>query len=511
MRTRLLLVAALAGIALLAAAAGSPPAVQVSGPSPFSRCAEDEPARQPGSFAPSTEVEPRLAVNPRNPRNLVGTYQQDRWDNGGARGLVAAASFDGGLTWTTAPIPGLSRCSGGTYDRATDPWLSFAPNGDVYHVALAFDGQVTRRSQLREPGIGRERRPPEAGGGYQANALLVSKSQTGGLTWSAPAVVNLDPGDGFNDKEMIVADPGDPSRAYLVWDYYYGRGPQATMEILFSRTVDGGRTWEHPRAVYAPDLDHTAAFPQLVAQPDGTLLVFFTYWMPSQRDAQGKVTAWRSLVAFKRSRDGGRTWQPTGEPQGGVGLGLGSLIVRGTYLRTGSEILDVVGDPRTGYLYVVWKDAYLGPAHTAAFTMSQDGGTTWSAPIRVSQNPRIENREGNESWHSFTPTVAVGPGGTVAVFYYDLRHSRLSSPQVATDAFVSLCRPIYPSDCATPANWREERVTEDSFDLLQAPYAYGLFLGDYQGLASDGVDFLAFFSRVHSGDRASVFFRRIAF
>ena len=57
-----------------------------------------------------SEVEPWLDVNPIDEDNLVGTWQQDRWSNGGARGLVAGASFDGGDTWQTVPFPG-SRCA----------------------------------------------------------------------------------------------------------------------------------------------------------------------------------------------------------------------------------------------------------------------------------------------------------------------------------------------------------------------------------------------------------------
>lgn len=49
-----------------------------------------------GSFFVNAEVEPFVAVDPRNPNHLVATWQQDRWTNGGARALMTAASFDGG-------------------------------------------------------------------------------------------------------------------------------------------------------------------------------------------------------------------------------------------------------------------------------------------------------------------------------------------------------------------------------------------------------------------------------
>ena len=42
-------------------------------------------------------------IDPSNPMNIVGSWQQDRWSNGGSRGLVAGISTDGGFTWS-API-----------------------------------------------------------------------------------------------------------------------------------------------------------------------------------------------------------------------------------------------------------------------------------------------------------------------------------------------------------------------------------------------------------------------
>jgi len=72
----------------------------------------------------NAEVEPWLAINPRNASNLIGVWQQDRFRFGGARGLVTGASHDGGATWSRT-FAHFSRCSGGTaankgnYERAS--------------------------------------------------------------------------------------------------------------------------------------------------------------------------------------------------------------------------------------------------------------------------------------------------------------------------------------------------------------------------------------------------------
>jgi hypothetical protein len=110
----------------------SGPLVQVSGASPFAGCTADAVGTQSGTVYVGSEVEPWIDVNPTNSANLVGIWQQDRWSNGGARGLVAGVSMNGGSSWTSVPIPGVTLCTGGPYQRATDPWVSFGANGRVH-------------------------------------------------------------------------------------------------------------------------------------------------------------------------------------------------------------------------------------------------------------------------------------------------------------------------------------------------------------------------------------------
>src|SRR5215470_14953246 len=139
--------AALLSLALCSAASARAdqlgPFVSVTGATPFAACIADDAIEQPGKNYAASEVEPRLAVNPKDPKNLVGVFQQDRWSTGGARGIGAGVSFDGGATWRSVAVPGLSVCAGGAWSRVSDPWVSFAPNGDVYLAALGL-GVVDR-------------------------------------------------------------------------------------------------------------------------------------------------------------------------------------------------------------------------------------------------------------------------------------------------------------------------------------------------------------------------------
>src|SRR5438876_8108444 len=110
---------------LVRASTAITPLVTVSSPSPYATCT----IGGPGTNYVNAEVEPYVAVNPANTSNIIGVWQQDRWSNGGAHGLVAGVSMNGGSTWTKVPLP-FSQCAGGLdYQRASDPWVSFGPDG----------------------------------------------------------------------------------------------------------------------------------------------------------------------------------------------------------------------------------------------------------------------------------------------------------------------------------------------------------------------------------------------
>ena len=116
------------------------PLVQVSSSTP----SLPTPPASPVVF-PNSEVEPQIAVNPLGTTQAVAVWQQDRFRSvGGARAIFFSATANGsdagGATWSApAAIPGFdSTATGAAYGRYTDPWVSIAPNGAVYAVALGL-------------------------------------------------------------------------------------------------------------------------------------------------------------------------------------------------------------------------------------------------------------------------------------------------------------------------------------------------------------------------------------
>ena len=419
-----------------------------------------------GTVYLNAEVEPWLAVNPLNARNLIAVWQQDRWSNGGANGLLTAASLDGGFSWTIVSVP-FSRCSGGVYERATDPWVSFAPDGSVYQISYSFnqsnDGQ----------------------------AMLVSRSLDGGLTWSAPVTLSQDTASGIeDDKESITADPFDAHYAYAVWNRLTRLNSANTASFRgpawSARTTDGGASWEAAKIIFDPGPDAQTIGNHIVVLPDGTLVNGFEL----VRNASAPLVKDNLIYpAVIRSTDRGATWSDAILIAQAQPMGV-SDVKTGVPVRTATVLPAFAVDPGSGLLYAVWEDAQFGnlAREGIAFASSSDGGLTWSDPLQVNQAPNVQ---------AFNPAVAVRIDGTIAVTYFDFRTDSTDSATLLTSLWRITSRD-------RGQTWTEAGLMP-AFNLLTAPVASGggYFIGDYTGLAASGDAFYSLFAAANSGDTAN--------
>ncbi len=450
------------------------PVVQVSRSSPFASCTADNVAAQVGQVFPDSEVEPWLTVNPVDRQQLAGLWQQDRWSNGGSRGLVVGSSRDGGRTWTTAPLPGASVCSGGAYLRATDPWLSFGPTGVLHALSLSLNGPA-------DPG----------------HALLASTSADGGRTWSAPvALIEESIANVLNDKQALTADPTDARFAYAVWDRLSTPvGAPFSGPAYFARTTDGGRSWEPARPILDLGPNNQTLGHQIVVLPNGTLVDVFS--------AIRNTPVAGNAITVLRSADRGVTWSAPVTVDRQVTVGVLDPE-SGTPVRTGGFIPDVAVDAGSGMLYAVWEDGRFEPnAASVAFSQSADGGLTWTPAVRINRTAATGAVGANRQ--AFLPQVDVIDDGTVVVSHADFRNND-PAPELPTDNLLLHCH----AGCTDPASWADEAVlTDASFDLRAAPVARGFFVGDYGGLAHDGNDALVLFAQSAPGDPSSIYLRRV--
>jgi hypothetical protein len=253
------------------------PLIDLSDPDSFAGCDVD------GRPSNGMEKECSVAVNPTNPKNLVAAWIASRY-----KGIGTAVSFDGGKRWQQAVIPGVTPCTGGTSLIAADPWLTFAPNGDLYAMYNAGDILKIFGGKLET-------------GDLRVNQ--VSKSTDGGLHWSSPVTVSASTDQlTTTDKPSITADPTDARFVYAVWNVLAsGNRGQAVL----ARTTDGGQTWEPARIIYDPGVaNNEASGLQIGVLPNGTLLGFFTegkfVFDGSSNDKQSLLSVIRSADKAKR-------------------------------------------------------------------------------------------------------------------------------------------------------------------------------------------------------------------
>jgi hypothetical protein len=536
----------LAGVALAAAAASAQAGtvtatspVQASGAvSPFASCSGG--AAEGGTNFANSEVEPWVDVNPTDADddeilgdNIVGYYQQDRWSNGGSKGLVAAVSFDDGASWIQTVPNQLTVCTDGSdapFDRASDPWISFSPNGNLHAMSLVLD-------------------PDPSTGGFGDNGMVYNRSTDGGLTWDDPIVLRADFDPNYlNDKNSITADPNDSDFVYAVWDRVQDasraqhaqdnpiglgfKGP-----IWFARTTDGGETFEPAHKIYESGANKQTIGNQIVVEPDAEGGSLFDFFGDIVNSSERRRTFGPIGIAYIRSDNHGATWtkpfqvadqlpmslfrasstiDPETDPACPDPDGDGNCPIRG-----GDFIPEVAVNASNGDLYAVWMDSRFGTGgapfgeglfehDSIAFTQSTDGGQTWSTPIKVNATPEevAEEEVPVDNQQAFTPSVDVADDGTVTVTYYDFRNNTPDTSTLPTNYWANHCHPG-SEDCSDPDSWDEETPIAGPFDITLAPFARGWFLGDYMGLTPDGNDLGSLFGSTDGSGPSSIFFSRL--
>lgn len=431
--------ALLASALLVAAASAGPYKVKslkpISGPSPFA-------AGCPGALHDDTnitghELEPAIAVNPANRRNIIAAWKQDVGPDSTRSDLVAS-SQDGGKTWTRTTIPGLTVCTGGIADTGSDPWVSAGGDGTAYFSGLAADTSTA---------------PP-------TTAVVASHSGNGGRTWPRPATV-APPLQG-NETDAITGSPTLDGHAYVVWANFTFDFPR-TNTVEFSRTTDSGTTWSFPVLI-----DQAGPFawdqaPRLLVLPNGTLLTLF---------ARTDLEAGFGAHYVARSLDEGRTWLPPVQ----VGPQLPLLeFVHPEFGHLPQPHFPSAAAAPDGTAYIAFEDNSSATSGGIGVAQSRDGGLTWSS----SMLPGV-------SAYAFEPAIAVDKHGTVGVIWYDLRNDRPGDAALTADVWFA-----HSHDRG--GSWRQTHVAGPT-NLRTAPLPGHNYVGEYQGLAALPGEFAAAFT-----------------
>jgi hypothetical protein len=465
------------GLALSVAAAGTAmagpyafgPDVLVSGPSTLTAC----PFGASDDFTDAyddAEVEPQVAVNPTDPAEITGVAQQDRWPDGGARGLSSWMSSNGGTGWAKLPDVPWSACQGGPtrFQRVTDPWDSYDKAGNLYFIGQPIDSA--------DLGIS-----------------AISVTTWDGTSWRAPQILIEDVGDRFifNDKVSITGDPTREGHAYATWlRFTHPAGGRSAENADFhsfafrgnpmiSRTTNGGASWSPPEPMRRSNSFFQGN--QIAVAPDGTLYnVAANLFTGAGRNLNGVY------MAVMRSGDAGVHWSA---PARIAPIRTAQLFVPDDNfpIRAEDYLPDIAIDPTNGDIYVVWADGLGTPINKVVMAKSTDGGRHWSGPAVVST--------GGPGVQAYNHSIEVTADGTVVLTYYDDRNNVLGDGIATTDVWLR-----HSHDGGR--TWAAEQHLHGPFDHYDAPISFfapgdprGLFLGDYMGLETiAGDDVINFFA-----------------
>jgi hypothetical protein len=415
---------------------------------------------------------------------------------------LGAYTIPGGVPAGNVQIPGYDCVSTGTqamppsWTNDTDPNVAFDTRGRAYQTTLPFNAYWTNLHPNGAIGLVYSddlgRHWTVGNGGAFLELLNNQSSFAAG---------------GYQDKQWVavnaVASSPYHDHVYAMWSVFDGNA----VKIRESVSRDRGLTFSKPVTINAPSQTGpctTYVYPSVDATGDLYVAIASFDCRSGATDADIYVT---------RSGDDGASfapWTPVGRARGNPGT-----FANGNF-RDGILESFTASPTYPGHAYATFED--WNPSTQTMdvrFSFTTDRGQHWSSPASANDAATVA-----DATDQFQPSVAAGPGGAVAVAFYDRRGRCPSDPSVLAgnvgraNACVDVSLQAYKDDGRKLRQVGSNvRITQAAWDPANpAQHVGGLgqmacsgiddpcseaFIGDYFGLAISAGNVYGLFVSTH--------------
>ncbi len=466
---------------------------------PTTGCAPSTTSYPCPRFPQTKQNEPTIAVNPKNPLNLIAGANdeqaeppcQDLNSNGvldGSRECPFAAnvgvsglyvSTDGGSHWTdkgildtvtSAAITGWTNIN---YYSFGDPSIAFDAGGNAYYSTLAFPKSSTG-----------------AGGNADivvAKAIYDSTNNLTGLlsTDWVPVLATVGAPVRFDDKTDIWVDTNGTSpfknNVYVSWTAF----TQGSDRIAVITSTDGGTTWSKPVFVSQGAVQGSV----VRTAPDGTVYVAWEFFSVSKGDS----------IVFSKSTDGGKHFTRPATvanikdvPNPLNGGAFRDATPKAGFRTNSFPAMTIAPD---GAVYIAWGDnGFASNSRTEVLLVkSTDGGQTWTLPAVVSQRISSGTNDAGDQFLPWLTSAKYGDNIAVSVVYYDRSYDATSGAACTASCSTDNKRLIGVTVAVSidgGASWGYTRADTNTSGFDPAGSSTNdqaaQFLGDYIYAASTG-------------------------
>lgn len=308
---------------------------------------------------PGDHNEPWIAISPTDPRIIIAAAQSGSSAAPG-RSVTTLISRDGGRRWAPVALPGAAT-------TPFDPMVATGPNGELYVMHGVIGGDFSAAVGERST---------------EKPTIRFWSSTDGGWSWSPPT--NLEASVQPDHMRMVVDMSSGPRRGriYVLWNDVADLFVKDQYEVFLQYSDDRGRTFSAP-ALVATGHDGKLVATEPVVLSDGTLLAtWYQYWNPLAR-AENERMPFLLRRSTDGGRTFGPTEQlftfgphiaRHRVPEYGRAFSL-PIVTADTSARS----------PHRDHVYITWDDAREGE-QAIWFVRSTDRGRSWSAPRKLNDN-----------------------------------------------------------------------------------------------------------------------------